>query len=114
MGASMRDGYVVHGAQGSGSVAVEAALTLIGAPWRLVDQGDTDDLATSAAIAAVNPMRQVPLLVLPDGEVMTESAAILIRLAERHPEARLAPGASDPGRGQFLRWMSFVSSAIYA
>jgi GST-like protein len=59
-------------------------------------------------------MRQVPALELPTGEVMTESAAILVRLAELHPQARLGPGADDPARGQFLRWMSFVSSAIYA
>ena len=42
-------------------------------------------------------MRQVPALVLPDGEVLTESAAILIWLADRYPEGGLAP--SQPGRG---------------
>jgi GST-like protein len=56
----------------------------------------------------------VPALVLPGGEVMTESAAILVRLAELHPDARLAPGPDDAARGQFLRWMSFVSAAIYS
>ena len=45
---------------------------------------------------------------------MTESAAILIWLAERHPEARLAPAAGDPKRGQFLRWMTFVPASIYS
>ncbi len=59
-------------------------------------------------------MRQIPTLVLPDGEVMTESAAILIYLADLHPAARLAPAAADPRRRQFLRWMLYVSSAIYS
>lgn len=45
---------------------------------------------------------------------MTESAAILVRLGELHPEAGLAPGPDDPRRAAFLRWMSFVASAIYA
>ncbi len=63
---------------------------------------------------AVNPMRQAPALILPDGELMTESTAILIWLADSHPAARLSPGLDDPGRPQFLRWMSFVSSQIYA
>ena len=40
----------------------------------------------------MNPMRQIPTLVLPDGEVMTESAAILIYLADLHPR-RGWPGA---------------------
>jgi GST-like protein len=56
----------------------------------------------------------VPTLILPGGEVMTESAAILIDLADRYPDAQLAPSLTDPGRRQFLRWMVYVSSAIYS
>lgn len=59
-------------------------------------------------------MRQVPVLVLPSGEVMTESAAMLIWIADRFPQAGLAPRPGDATRGQYLRWMSFVSSAIYS
>ena len=51
---------------------------------------------------------------LPSGEVMTESAAILIWLADAHPEARLAPTMAGVARPAFLRWMAYVSSAIYA
>lgn len=108
--------YRLFSARGSGGVAVEAALTLIGAPFEVTD-AETFNPATPESgdrVLAANPMRQVPALVLPSGEVMTESAAILIRLAELHPEARLAPAAEDAARGPFLRWMSFVSSAIYS
>jgi GST-like protein len=65
-------------------------------------------------VSAVNPLRQVPTLVYPGGEVMTESAAILIDLADRHPAANLAPHLDDPMRRQYLRWMLYVASAIYA
>jgi GST-like protein len=65
-------------------------------------------------VDAVNPMRQVPALILPSGEVMTESAAILIWLAESHPQAGLAPAAGAPERARFLRWMAYVSAQIYA
>lgn len=108
--------YILYSALGSGGVAVEAALTLIGAPYELVETPtyDPDQQAAGDRILAANPMRQVPALVLPDGEVMTESAAILARLAELHPDAALAPTPDAPSRGPFLRWMSFVSSAIYA
>lgn len=101
--------HVLYGAQGSGSVAIEAALTLIGGPWRLVD-ADWDDFD---AVGEVNPLRQVPALRLPSGELMTESAAILLHLAETHPEAGLAPPAGDPRRPAFLRWMVYVPAAIY-
>jgi GST-like protein len=106
--------YLVYGARGSGSVAVEAALTLAGAAYEVVECAPFASAADAEAIAALNPMRQVPAVILPGGELMTESAAILIWLAERHPEARLAPAIGSPLRPRFLRWMSFVSAQIYS
>lgn len=106
--------YVVYGAAGSGSVPVEAALTLIGAPYRVVEAATFEGEAERERVAPVNPMRQVPVLITPDGETITESAAILIWLAEQHPEAALAPEPCDPRRAQFLRWMTFVPASIYS
>ena len=104
----------LYGAQASGSVAVEAALTLLGLPYTLVEGATWADEVARDRVATSNPMRQIPTLVLPDGEVMTESAAILIYLADLDPAAARAPKPSDPQRRQFLRWMLYVSSAIYA
>ena len=59
-------------------------------------------------------MRQVPSIVFPGGEVMTESAAILIWLADRYPSFRLSPAAIDRKRAAFLRWMVYVPAAIYS
>lgn len=106
--------YTVYGAAGSGSVPVEAALTLIGAPFRVIEAVTWASDAERDKVAAVNPMRQIPVLVTPGGEILTESAAILVWLAEQHPEAALGPAPGDPLRGQFLRWMSFVSASIYS
>ncbi|KRB40536.1 MAG: glutathione S-transferase family protein [Pseudomonadota bacterium] len=106
----------LYGAKGSGAVAVEAALRLIGQDYDLIESYtfDPDDRESGDKVLAANPMRQVPALVLAGGEVVTESAAILTWLAEQHPQARLCPLPGAPGRAQFLRWMSFVSSAIYS
>jgi len=104
----------LYGAAGSGSVAVEAAMRLLGLPYTMIEGATWEDATARERVAASNPMRQVPTLVHPDGEVMTESAAILIDLADRHPDAALAPSLSDPRRRQFLRWMAYVSSSIYA
>ena len=104
----------VFGAVGSGSIPVEATLTLLGIPYELIEGVTWVDEAARKRVEAVNPMRQVPALVFPSGEIMTESAAILIHLADTHPEAQLAPAVGDPRRAQYLRWMAYVSSSIYA
>lgn len=111
---SSSPGFTVYGARGSGSIPVEATLTLLGLPYTLVEGATWIDAQARERVAPVNPMRQVPALVLPDGEVMTESAAILIYLADLYPGAGLAPLPSDPLRRKFLRWMVYVSSAIYS
>ena len=106
----------LYGAKGSGAVAVEAALQLAGQDYDLIDSYtfDPDDRESGDKVLTANPMRQVPALVLQSGEIVTESAAILVWLAEQHPGARLGPRPGDAKRAQFLRWMSFVSSAIYS
>ena len=107
-------GLTVYGSEASGSVAVEAALTLLGIEYALVEGATWDEPEARERVAPVNAMRQIPTLILPSGEVLTESAAILMWLADRHPQARLAPLPDDPQRAQFLRWMVYVSAAIYA
>jgi GST-like protein len=106
--------YTVYGASGSGSMPVEAALTLMKQPFRVVEAVTWEGDAERDKVAVVNPMRQIPALITPELETITESAAILLWLTERHPEAGLAPEPGDPRRAQFLRWMSFIPAAIYS
>lgn len=105
-------GYLVYGAAASGSVPVEAALTLLGVPYEVVER-PTWEKAAADAIEEINPLRQVPALVTPEGELITESAAILIWLADRHPQSGLSPAPDAPERARFLRWMSYISAQIY-
>jgi GST-like protein len=104
----------IFGAVGSGSVPIEAMLTLLDIPYEVIEAVTWEDEAARKLVETVNPLRQVPALVLPSGEIVTESAAILIYLADLHPQALLAPGLTDPRRAQYLRWMAYVSAAIYA
>ena len=106
--------YVVHGAAGSGSVPVEATLTLLGLPYRVVENAPWASREAADAVGQVNRLRQVPAVILPGGELMTESAAILIHLADRHPKSGLAPAPDAPERAQFLRWMSYLPAQIYS
>ena len=106
--------FTIYGAAGSGSVPVEAALTLLGLAHEVVEAPTWEGDDQRDRVAPVNPMRQIPALITPDGETITESAAILIWLADSQPEARLAPAPGDPRRAQFLRWMSFIPASIYS
>ena len=107
------DRYTLYSRPGWGSVMVEAQLAWYGLPH---DLHDLDDLFKSEAARArlkpLNPLAQVPTLVMPDGTVMTESAAITLLLADGRTES-LVPGAGEPGRAAFLRWLVFVVANIY-
>ncbi len=105
---------VLYGAASSGSVAVEATLTLLGIPFDVVEGATWISASARERVGTRNSMQQIPTLVLPDGEMLTESGAILIYLADLHPQTRLSPRPQEPSRRQFLRWMFFVSSAIYS
>jgi GST-like protein len=104
----------LYGAEGSGSIAAEAALTPLGIPYSLVEGATWVEASAREAVAPQNPMCQVPTLALSDDEVMTQSAAILLYLADTYPQAHLAPTITEPSRCQYLRWMIYVSSAIYS
>ena len=104
----------VYGAAGSGSVAVEAALHLLNISYELVEGATWMDANARDRVANANPMRQVPTVVLDDGEVMTEAGAILTHLADANPDARLAPKPDEAARRPYLRWMYFISGSIYS
>lgn len=106
--------FTLYGAAGSGSVPVEAAMTLIGLDYQITEAVTWEGEAERDKVAVANPMRQIPALVTPAGETITESAAILIWLADAYPAARLGPRLDDPRRAQFLRWMTFIPAAIYS
>jgi len=104
--------YTLYGRPGSGSSCVEAMLALTGANHAIVDIGKADTQAQDR-LKALNPLGQVPTLVLPSGETMTESAAILIHLADLVPAKKLAPPIGDPARALFLRLMVYLSANLY-
>ncbi|HTL14324.1 MAG TPA: glutathione S-transferase N-terminal domain-containing protein [Thermomonas sp.] len=65
----------------------------------------------SPAYLALNPNGVVPTLVL-DGKPQHEAAALAMLLAERHPQAGLAPGAGDPRRADYLQWMFNLANMV--
>jgi len=105
--------HTLYGSQGSGSAAVEAALTMCGLPHRIVSAASWDPASALAELARANPLLQIPTLVLPDGTVLTESAAILIHLGLEFPASGLLP-KDAARRGQAIRGLVFIASNCYA
>ena len=81
--------YTLFGSKASGSASVECALEMTGVPYRIVEAASWEDNAALAELARANPLKQIPTLVLPDGTVLTESAAILMHLGFAFPSAGL-------------------------
>ncbi|MDA7948986.1 MAG: glutathione S-transferase family protein [Hyphomicrobiaceae bacterium] len=106
--------YRIYGHAGWGSALIEAQFAWYGLAFESVDAGDLfEDEAALGKIKKLNPAGQVPVLVLPNGDVLTESAAITLWLSEEQGSDDLvpAPGAAD--RARFLRWLLFIVSNIY-
>lgn len=60
---------------------------------------------------ALNPQGLVPCLLI-DGQPHAECAALLLLLAERHPQAQLAPPPGSSGRAAYLQWMLFLANTL--
>jgi GST-like protein len=106
--------YTLYGRAGWGSAIVEAQLAWYGLPFRFEP---VDDLFTSPdarlRLEKVNPLGQVPTLVMPDASVMSESAAITLLLADITGRDTLVPATGAPERAKFLRWLIFLVANVY-
>ena len=106
--------FTLYGRPGWGSVLVEPQLALYGFDYEMIDSGDLfGDEEARQRLAKVNPLMQVPTLVLPNGQIMTESAAITLHLADLAKSNVLVPSPDDPTRAEFLRWLVFLVASLY-
>jgi GST-like protein len=105
--------HVLFGDTGSGSAMVEMALAEAGEPVELRGVPLEGDHQLRADYLAINPMGRLPTLVLPDGTVLTESLAILLTIADRHPEVALLPPSGATERAVALRWMTLLAAEFY-
>lgn len=105
--------YILYGDKGSGAFCVEAALIEAKVPFAFQEISLEKEEQRSEDFRAINPSGKIPALKLPSGEIVTETAAILILLAARHPEANLMPPVDSPDYAQALRWIAFLASEVY-
>jgi len=95
----------------SRSVRPRWLLEEIGTPYELVTLDLAKNEQKTPAHLAVHPHGAVPALV--DGDVrLIESAAICAYLADKFPDARLAPPAGTPARGLYYQWLVYAIATL--
>ena len=96
---------------GNASLAPHFVLEEIGAPFQLTLVDRTLNGQKDPEYMKRNPMGRIPTLI--DGDlVLFESAAICLHLADRHPDARLAPALGTDQRAQLYKWLMFLTNTI--
>lgn len=103
----------LYGTKGSGAAAIEAALARAGLAYTGVDAASWNPGPGFDELLRVNPLGQIPTLVLADGTVMTESAAILIHLGLTSAPGLLLPAESG-ARARVLRGLVYIAANCYA
>jgi glutathione S-transferase len=103
--------YTLYYFPGNASLMPHMLLREIGVRFelRLVDRSNSEQ--KSAEYLKLNPSGTIPVLV-DDGMPIFETAAISLYLADRHPEAKLAPPAGSRERGAYYKWMVLISNAL--
>jgi glutathione S-transferase len=97
------------------SLASRIALMEAGleARYHLVQIWTKKVLEDDADFRAVAPKGAVPVLVLENGDRLTENAAVLQYIADLRPELGLAPRPGDLDRYRLQEWLSFVGAEIH-
>lgn len=105
--------YELIGSRGCGSAMVEMALELANVPYTVTDLPYLKPGPGRERLLRLNVTGQVPTLVLPGGEVMTESAAMILHLNDVAPAAGLVPPVDSPERVRFWHLLMRLIGAVY-
>ena len=106
-------GYELISSKGCGSVVIEMAFALAGLPLRVTEIPYGEPGPERDRLLILNPLGQVPVLVMPDGTILTESAAMVLHLDDLAPQAGLLPPRGDSRRPGALNQLVLLVAAIY-
>ena len=99
---------------GACSLSPHIALREAGLPVELqkVDLG-TKKMEGGGDFTSVNVKGSVPVLVLDDGQMLTEGPAIVQYIADQRPDSGLAPKAGTLERYRLMEWLNFITSELH-
>ena len=103
--------YTLYYSPGTASLVVHLALIELGVPYQLVKVDLSKDEQRSPEYLRLNPQGRVPTLVV-DGRPCAESSALVMLLAERHPESGLAPPPGSPMRPDWYQWIAYLATTF--
>jgi glutathione S-transferase len=103
--------YRLYYCPSTASLAVHWMLIEIGAPFALALIDTATGVQKSPDYLKLNPSGVVPTLIV-EGAPVCEVAAILMLLAERHPDQGLAPAVGTPERAAWLQWMVYLANTV--
>lgn len=103
--------YTLYYAPGTAAMLTHQVLIECGVSFelKLVNLAAGEQRAES--YLKLNPDGKVPTLVV-DGVPHTETAAMAMLLAERHPETALAPAPGSRQRADYLQWMFYLANTL--
>jgi glutathione S-transferase len=105
--------YILHNRLGSGGFVIEAALTLAGLDFDYTPLTSVADTAIASLVEDLNPWGQVPILMTPQGDTLSEVAAMIIWLAQNEPACRQGPDLWVEEQAAFMRWSVFLAVNVY-
>lgn len=99
---------------GACSLAAHIALREAGIPFELVKVSHhTHKTSDGVDFNQINPKGYVPALILDNGELLTENAALLQYIADLNPAAGLAPPGGTLERYRVSEWLAYINSEIH-
>ena len=103
--------YTLYGSPGTASMCVHWMLIELGVPFEFVALDFEKKAQHDPAYLKINPAGHVPALVV-DGKAYSETAALLMWLAERYPERNFAPAIGAAERALYLQWMITLANSL--
>lgn len=104
--------YTLYWSPGSASMAPHGALEEAGANYALRLVNTDEGAQRDPAYLKLNPNGRVPTLAVEESFVMFESAAMMVFIADRHPQAKLAPAPDEMARGHFYQWLTHLTNSV--
>ena len=103
--------YTLYYAPGAASLVVHWLLIEIGARHELRKLDLAAREHKRPEYLALNPAGRVPTLLI-HGEPMTEAAAMVMHLADAHPNFGLAPTPGTVERARYYQWIVFLANTL--
>jgi glutathione S-transferase len=106
--------FKLYYAAGGCSISPHIALREVGVSFELcVVNLKSKKLEDGSDFTAINPKGQIPVLILENGELLTEGSAIVQYIADLDPSRKLAPPPGTLARARLQEWLNFIASELH-